>query len=225
MGWIRFHAMAMLLLVTANFSIAGGSDPKAMHSQDRSPVVLVHGFLYTARAMEPMARFLGRRGFEVHTLTMSPSWGQVGIDELARQLAAFIDSTFSPGQRISLVGFSMGGLTSRYYLQRMGGLERVDRFVTVSTPHRGTILAHLSGRTGARQMRPGSPFLRDLNRDIETLERATFGSVWTPFDLMVLPPNSSRVPVGEERVRWVAAHPLMVLQPTALRAVAELLER
>lgn len=191
----------------------------------RAPVVLVHGFMYSGRKMEPLARFLRARGWEAHTLTMAPSWGQVGIEELARQLAAFLDRRFAPEQRISLVGFSMGGLTSRYYIQRMGGLGRVERFVTISTPHRGTILANLSTRPACVQMRPDSEFLRDLNSDIEMLRQVMFGSVWTPLDLMILPASSSRIAMAEERVRWVLAHPLMVLQPNVLRTVAELLER
>jgi len=104
-------------------------------------------------------------------------------------------------------------------------LDRVERFVTISTPHRGTILARFSKRPACIQMRPGSEFLRDLNRDIAVLEQLKFGSVWTPLDLMILPARSSHVAVAEERILWALAHPLMVLQPTALRAVAELLER
>lgn len=192
---------------------------------ERTPVVLVHGFMYTGRKMEPLARFLRNRGWEAHTVTMTPSWGQVGIEELARQLAGFLDRTFESGQRFSLVGFSMGGLTSRYYLQRMGGLERVDRFVTISAPHNGTIMAKLSSRPACIQMRPGSVFLRDLNSDVAKLEKVKFGSIWTPLDLMILPASSSRVSIAEERVCRVLAHPLMVLQPNVLHAVAELLER
>jgi triacylglycerol esterase/lipase EstA (alpha/beta hydrolase family) len=189
----------------------------------RSPVVLVHGFKDSGRKMEPMTRFLRRRGWEAQTVTLAPSWGEMGIDELAGQLAETLDTRFAPEQRVNLVGFSMGGLICRYYAQRLGGLERIDRLVTIACPHRGTLMAHASKRPGPLQMRPNSEFLRDLNRDIEELGRVKFSSVWTPLDLMIVPANSSRIGVGEERVHWVVAHPLMVYQPSVMRTVAEIL--
>lgn len=45
-------------------------------------------------------------------------------------------------------------------------------------------------------MRPNSDFLCDLNRDCATLERAGFVSIWTRFDLMIVPARSSLLPVG-----------------------------
>lgn len=57
-----------------------------------------------------MARYLTERGFTVHGIDLTPSNGGAGIDELAAQLAAFIESTFPSGSPLDLVGLSMGGL-------------------------------------------------------------------------------------------------------------------
>lgn len=129
-----------------------------------------------------------------------------------------------------LVGFSMGGIVSRYYLQRLGGIDRVDRFVAISVPEHGTWMANLCPTKlwpcpGTVQLRPDSPFLRDLNRDADVLERLQFTSIWTPLDLMIFPAHSSRMTAGKNVTLWVAAHPLMVWQPNCLRAVAEALRR
>ena len=78
----------------------------------------------------------------------------------------------------------MGGLVSRYYVQRLGGIERVRRLITISTPHQGTLWAHMVGNPGSRQMRPGSAFLSKLNHDAAMLER---GEVC--FDLNALRPD------------------------------------
>jgi triacylglycerol lipase len=75
----------------------------------------------------------------------------------------------------------MGGLVSRYYLQRLGGIHRVRKFVTIATPHRGTWTGFLRANPGARDMRPGSAFLRDLNRDVEMLDGISFTSIWSPW--------------------------------------------
>jgi triacylglycerol lipase len=47
------------------------------------------------------------------------------LRELAQQLDARIRATFTMDEAIHLVGFSMGGLISRYYIQRLGGIHRV----------------------------------------------------------------------------------------------------
>ncbi len=163
------------------------------------PVVLVHGIWNTARIFGPLKAHLERQGCTVYALSMKPNNGDAPLEVLAEQVAAFIDSTLGLQQPFDLIGFSMGGLISRYYVQRLGGLARVRRFITVSAPHRGTWLGLLSHRRGVRQMRPGSPFLSSLNLDIHQLQSIAFISLWTPFDLLILPPWSSDLS-GERRL-------------------------
>lgn len=150
---------------------------------------------------------------------MLPSWGQVGLDVLAQQIVDFVEATFGAGERFDLVGYSMGGLVCRYYLQRLGGLARVRRFITIATPHQGSVLAWLVPNAGGRQMRPGSAFLRDLETDAHLLNDVGFTSLWTPFDLVIVPFRSSIVSYAKNLRLWCIAHPLMVCQPCALRAV------
>ena len=85
-------------------------------------------------------------------------------------MADYIARHFDPEQPLDLVGFSMGGIVSRYYIQRLGGIERVQRYVNISAPNNGTWTAYLLSRLGCVQMRPESEFLRDLNRDCQMLE-------------------------------------------------------
>jgi triacylglycerol lipase len=70
------------------------------------------------------------------------------------------------------------------------------------------------------QMRPNHPFLHDLNRDIKTLDRLNFTSIWTPLDAMIVPASSSQVPVGQDVKVWVPLHSDMVSHPQSLKAVA-----
>lgn len=170
-----------------------------------------------------MVRFLEAHGFQPHVPSLRPSSGRTGLEELARQLAAYIAQHLDQGTSFNLVGFSMGGLISRYYLQRLDGMQRVRRFITLSTPHNGSRLAYLLANLGGRQMRPGSPFLADLNRDVQNLDQVGIVSIWTPLDLMILPPSSSRLPVGLELRLPVVLHALMVRDQRSLAAVARFL--
>jgi triacylglycerol lipase len=189
---------------------------------DRNPVLLVHGFADSQRNLRWMARHLQREGWEVHLLSLTPNLGQKGLEPLAGQIDAYARQEFGT-RRFDLVGFSMGGLVSRYYVQRLGGLDRVDRLVTLSAPHNGSLLANLVPNQGCREMRPGSPFLRDLASDADKLEALKFTSFYTPFDLVILPPSSSEMPQARNVRLMVAAHPFMVLDRRCLRAVAEAL--
>jgi len=189
----------------------------------RNPVLLVHGLKDDERKMAPMARYLRSHGWDARTMSLRPSWGQKGLDVLAGQVADFVRAHYAPHQRIDLVGFSMGGLVCRYYLQRLGGLDRVQRYVSISAPNRGSILAWLIQNPGCRQMRPGSAFLRDLKTDEWRLAKIDFTSLWTPYDAIIVPPRSSEMPEARNVKMQIICHPLMVWQKSCLAEVAKAL--
>ena len=194
----------------------GGS----LDHHDRHPVILVHGIWKTHATFRRMSRHLTERGFDVHGLDLTPNDGRAGIDLLAGQVAAYVEATFPAGSPVDLLGFSMGGLVTRYYVQRLGGIERVRRFITISAPHHGTRWARLRDLPGYLHMRPDSALLRDLNSDVGMLARLDFTSIWTPLDLMISPPVSSRLPVGDEVLVTAPLHALMLEDPRSFKAVA-----
>ena len=191
----------------------------------RNPVLLVHGLMDTSRKMRHIAKHLRGLGWEVHDISLTPNNGDGKLEVLAAQVADKIDRTFKSEQSIDLIGFSMGGIVSRYYLQRLGGIDRVQRFITISTPHRGTVAANFSLRPGCVQMRPDSDFMIDLNHDVQSLKQLNFTSMWTPFDLIILPPSSSQLGIGQEIMFPVIAHPLMVSDPRCLAAISTALSQ
>jgi triacylglycerol lipase len=188
-------------------------------NQQRNPVLLVHGIDDTGLVFYKMAGYLGLQGWSVYSLDLVPNNGNVGLDELAKQVADYVAATFAPEQCLDIVGFSMGGIVSRYYIQRLGGINRVQRFITISSPHHGTVVAYGSQRPGCIQMRPNSIFIKDLNSDAAILDQLDFTSIWTPYDLMIVPANSSQMPVGNQVIIPVALHPWMLTDPRSLAAV------
>ncbi|PSB30457.1 lipase [Stenomitos frigidus ULC18] len=192
-------------------------------STPRNPILLLHGIWDTGAIFRPMTRYLNNLGWETHDLNLTPNNGDGCLKSLAQQVAEYADRVFTPETPFDLLGFSMGGIVGRYYLQRLGGLDRVQRFISLSSPHGGTWVAYGSLRQGCMQMRPQHPFLRDLNQDIATLDRVNFTSIWTPLDAMILPASSSQVPVGRDVKVWVPLHRDMVSHPQSLKAVANAL--
>jgi triacylglycerol lipase len=187
------------------------------------PVLLVHGLFDRGHAFRKLARLLAAHGWRPHTIDLQPNDGRMGLDRLARQVDAYAAEHFADGMPFDLIGFSMGGLVCRYYVQRLGGLHRIRRLITLATPHRGSWLAHLLPLPAAVQMRPGSAFLDDLNRDAAELERVGVQSIWTPWDLMVVPGSSGRLPVGRAVRLPVALHPWMLTSPRSLALILRLL--
>ena len=190
----------------------------------RPPILLIHGIDDTAEIFCSLKAYLSDRGWhDVHTLDLQPNNGDIGLDLLAAQVQEYVDQNLSAAPQIDVVGFSMGGIVGRYYLQRLGGIQRVRRFVTLSSPHNGTWTGYLRANPGAKQMRPNSDFLKDLNETVDELKQIEFTSVWTPFDLMIVPPSSSQLPVGNMVQLPVLAHPFMVSDERSLATLIDLL--
>lgn len=190
----------------------------------RNPLLLIHGLDDTAVVFDPMQAYLRNLGWsEIHACNLVPSNGDLGLEALALQVKAYVNLYLATAERIDIVGFSMGGIVSRYYLQRLGGWAKVDHFITISSPHNGTWTGFLRQNSGARQMRPQSPFLQNLNQSLADLEKVDFVSLWTPYDLMIVPASSSYLPVGKMIQLPVLAHPLMLIDERSLNTVAQVL--
>lgn len=188
------------------------------------PVLLVHGIWDTGAKLAAIARALEAAGApRADAITLSKNDGSAPLLELAREVAAAAEAL---GPRIDLVGFSMGALVSRAYVQRLGGRDRVRRFVSISGPHDGTAWARFAGPAahGVRDMRPGSALLTDLARDRDPWGRAEVHTLWTPFDGMIVPPRSSLLPGATSDLRLpIALHRWIVSDPRAIAHVVRVL--
>ena len=190
----------------------------------RNPVLLVHGLYDTTAKFDALSAHLSDRGWSVHSLDLTPNDGRGCLKALARQVADYVDRTFDAQQAIDLLGFSMGGLVTRYYLQRLGGVDRVHRYISISAPNRGTLAAYALPWEGIGQMRPQSPFVSDLNRDWQQYyAQLQVTTLWTPFDLMILPAASSCLGSDREISLPVWVHAWMVHDNRTLEIVADAL--
>ncbi len=178
--------------------------------------ILIPGIFDRGKSMLRMQRALGEAGFTARTINLKANSGWYGMEPMARQLRDLVEEVSGNGETCALVGFSMGGIVARYYLQRMGGAEKVHKFIALSSPHFGSLWAHLLPYKGGRQLRIGSEFLDNLNRDTEVLEGVAPVSIWTPYDATIVPHTSSRLPVGNTYQvpvslhRWVPQNPAVI---------------
>jgi triacylglycerol lipase len=82
------------------------------------------------------------------------------------------------------------------------------------------MMAGVSSRPGVRQMRPGSDFLQDLERDVDCLKCVKFTSFYTPLDLIIVPARSSEMAQARNVRVWAGVHPSLILERRCLQAVA-----
>jgi len=174
-----------------------------------------------------MKRALERGSSEcVLAIDLVPNDGSVSLSVLAEQIARAAERLRAEtgAEKIDVVAFSMGTLVTRYWLQRLAGREFVRRFISISGPHAGTLLAHLSNRPGIRDMRPGSEFLRALDEDPVGFGSVEVHVLFTPLDLMIVPARSSLLEQAKTvRSFPVVLHPLMLHSPRVLKHVCALL--
>jgi len=127
------------------------------------PVVCLPGYAHNGSSFVLLARRLHAAGIgPVSCLRYQPALApmETHARRLSRAVERVLDRTGA--RRVSLIGHSMGGLVARWYLQEMEGLEKVDRLVTLETPHQGLALARHGLGACARQMAPAHPFMRRM---------------------------------------------------------------
>jgi triacylglycerol lipase len=183
-------------------------------------VVMVHGFADTGRLFRSLGRSLGAYGHTCHTPTLHPRDARRGLPDLSAKLAAFIKGSVSSGERLALVGFSMGALVARHYLQFLGGARTTRAFFSIAGPHRGAFSAYLHPGAGTRQMRPGCAFLQELDAGASALEGLAVFTYRTPLDLMVNPASTTRLPSATEVAVWCPFHSMLPSYPPVMRHIA-----
>ncbi len=158
------------------------------------PVLFLHGYGANSGVWAPMLRSLSARGVaNLFTIDLEPRFGS--IDAHAQQVAALVtrlcSTTRSP--KVILVAHSMGGLVARAYVERCGGTSRVAKVITIATPHHGSLLARFAPGANGAQMRPGSAWLDDLNREENTSHDVRYVSIYSAHDNMVVPYASAEL--------------------------------
>ena len=173
-------------------------------------VLLVHGIFDTGSIFKKLSAFLQSHGWETCVVDLSPCYGLAPIPMYALQLQAAI-RRLKPQH---LVGFSMGGIVCRYYLQKMEGHKNIRSLVTIGAPHQGSWASWLYPVPAAWQMRPGSPLLRELKSSIDIFRKVQHTFIWTPYDFMVYPADNSRCTEYGNEIRVPAeSHGCLLVHP------------
>lgn len=166
------------------------------------PVVLVHGFLDTWympwwRKMKKSLKAVGPVPDKIYGVNKGNIPGTtVGSPEnYAKVVEEKVEEVYDRhGERVNIVGHSMGGLDSRWYVEQLGGEEYVDTLVTLATPHHGTLTSRYASLTpGGKKLAMSSDVIRTLKED-GLSDEVEYVSLWSPNDSAVKPSRSAKLP-------------------------------
>ncbi|MGW1913416.1 esterase/lipase family protein [Streptomyces sp. NPDC002076] len=173
---------------------AGSAQSRPGAADATIPVLLIHGLADREWVTSSLRRGLDGCGAGPF-VTVSYNALSPDIRTAARVLGEQVEMVHAGGAAgpVILIGYSLGGLIARYYVQRLGGDRHVPLLVTLATPHAGTATALLAPpHPLLRQLRPGSDVLTEL-AEPATGCRTRFVAFYSDLDEAVVPAARGRI--------------------------------
>ncbi|MGH3507338.1 MAG: lipase family alpha/beta hydrolase [Nocardioidaceae bacterium] len=178
--------------------------------------MLVNGtFESMTKNWPTMSPLLAERGYCVFAF----NYGNLAtgpVVDSATELKAFAAKVLrrTGARKVDLVGHSQGGMMPRYYLKFLGGADKVDDLIGLAPSNHGTkgVIApppdfmppadwpDNPACQACADQQAGSPFLRKLNRDGDTVRGPDYTVISTVYDEVVTPYRSQFLDGPRRRV-------------------------
>ena len=193
--------------------------PVGMRLQPRArglPVLLIHGYACNSGYWLPMSKLLTQAGISHYGVDLEPPGAP--LDDFVPQVHAAVERLCAEtgSTQVIVLAHSMGGLVARAYLRRHGE-ARIARVITLGTPHHGTALAGYGPGSNAVQMRRDSEWLASLAATEAYLQRKLFSSIYSVYDNIVAPQDSSDLPGARNLVFGAIGHVALGRHPEIMR--------
>ena len=194
------------------------------------PVILVHGFMSSAKLLWPLKLVLERAGLSVSLCDLSFLCIQ-DVRKLAEQVQRRVDQVLLDEgvEEVDLIGLSQGGVIGLCYLKLLGGAPRVRRFIAVGAPVQGTSIARIATLAlgliskGVWQVWPESELIRSLEgplpEDVDVVSIAIDGDNVCPPERCVI--EGARKNIVVQAGGGPLKHQMVILSPDVLRLVRD----
>ena len=190
----------------------------------RNPIILIHGLWNTADIFSSITSKLDQIGIEYFAPTLKHEYGMISIVELTNLLNEMILEKYGLEKELDILGFSMGGIIGRYWIKKFNGYKRTRQFITIGSPHNGTLTSQLVPKypfKGISEMKTSSFLLRDLSKYDYLLRGINCISFFTYWDLMVFPGWSANLNSGEKISLNIYKHKNLVSNPYAVARIVD----
>ncbi len=151
---------------------------------------MIHGLWNTSSIFSYITPKLDDIGIEYFAPTLKHSFGMTSILDLTYKLNELILEKYGLEKEIDILGFSMGGIIGRSWLQKFNGCKRTRRLISIGSPHKGALMAQLIPKypfRGISEMKINSNFLRELANNDFLLDEIECINFFTYWDMMVFP--------------------------------------
>ncbi len=190
---------------------------------DGGPVLVLPGFITSDRSTRLLRRYLDHLGYDAYAWTLGRNLGPRAVGPEGEKLRARLDGIFeSTGRKVSLVGWSLGGIMARELAR--AAPERVRRVISLGSPFTGdpsaTIPAKLYERLTGETL-SGPALERRLRESVEPLP-VPATSIYsrtdgvTPWENCIEPAHSRA-----ENIEVCGSHCGMGVNPAVLYAIAD----
>lgn len=186
---------------------------------DGHPVIALPGFLASDRSTGPLRKYLDALGYDARPWGQGQNLGR--FYKMRDRLKALVDTVASQtGQKVSLVGWSLGGVFARYLA--LSRPDAVRSVVTLGSPFAGNLDATNARRLYEAMSKEGPPNMADIEALAGDLPVANT-SIYTKLDGIVnwktcIPKPAANAEAIEVRL---ASHVGIGVNPAALWAVAD----
>lgn len=189
-----------LLLAAASCAFAvgctdagtGGTGPLPVLKHD--PILFVHGYGGNNGNWQDMkVRFKNDGWQDVELYAYNYSFINSNASSAA-EIRDQVDNIMraTGATKVDIVAFSMGSVSSRYYLKNLGGTDKVDAWVSLAGPNHGTdeVANQACSFTPCKEIIPNSAFLIALNATDETPGLVRYATFRSPCDDTINPDAS-----------------------------------
>jgi hypothetical protein len=180
-------------------------------------VVLVHGFLCNAGMWGGVRRALKNSGIaSVYSVTLDPFYTSMprSLRVFERKLQRILQ--ISGGQRVVLIGHSMGGVLGRLFVHRRARF--VEKLICVGAPHAGTTLSYWVASRKCGPARPDTRWLAAFRSNAVKCAVPML-NIWSTTDNIVSPQDSAKLTVGAEQILNDVGHLQLVFDQRALKTI------
>ncbi len=187
--------------------------PAAPHPH---PILLIHGLgLNRSCWFWLMRRLRGARLGPLYSINYN---SLARVAHSAARIELFIEEICreSGCERVTVIAHSLGGLVARHYIEQRGGDARVEKLITLGTPHHGTRLAR----------RATVPVIHDLTvkARVPSPDPSNYLSIWSTCDNLISPADSSRLaPPADNLVFDNLGHMALLTSPRVAQAIVSTL--
>ena len=192
--------------------------------EKRTPIILIHGLWNTSSIFSSITSKLDDIGIDYFAPTLEHSYGMTSIIDLTNILNELILEKYGFKKELDILGFSMGGIIGRYWIQKFNGYKRTRRLLSIGSPQKGTLMAQLVPRypfRGISEMKINSNFLRELENNDFLLADIDCINFFTYWDLMVFPSWWTNLNLGKKISVKVYKHRNLVRDESVVEKIID----